>query len=363
MIVCLGEKKALENIINSDNNWHREYFDYLLKVSFHALLFNACLFLTYYIFSFRSISRYRFPCTIQKQLFFSWPFYLCLSWVTLGLFMYHNNIYSIENLGTALWYTNRGNNKVIGLLVNILVPLSSIAILYTIALKKYVVGFFVLIPIILIGFITGARSQIIGLALFVLYFFIWKTKNQKHNRLLLLRLAIVGAIVAYSMVFFRTESEAIYPFKKDVSYEDLFYAYKNSHYFTTEGSNTTRLILTGFYRYEAEDLTAVLASEKYVRDWGTLHPTLLGWAYIDLQEMFWLLALYFGVFIAFCDRLRYALHPKYNLMFLSFVFSFLSIALRGSVQYGYATIIYPFIIFLAFYLYHKSQSYAHPLHP
>lgn len=352
-----GIFKANRILNENGNNWDIGYWGVLKKISVHSLVFNICFCVTFRIFSNRKMTSYRFPDLSQKNIFFSWKTYLFLSYISFFLFLYHYGITSIAQLGTGLWYQNSSNNRFLNLLVNILIPISSVSALVMLSKKQYLIGIITLIPVLLVGYITGARSQIISSVFYVLYFFL--IKYSAHvNLKTILKIIVLGLLAVYAMSFFRSDNFYNYPVCKDISYEDLFYSYVNSHSFTTNGTNTLRLILTGFYDYQAEDVTSVLAGYKYFEGWGTLHPTLLGWAYIDLQNLFWLLAIYLGAFISLCDRLRHKLPSKYNILFLSFIFSFYAIGIRGSVQFAYAIIIYPAIIFFILFVLLNIKNHA-----
>ena len=82
--------------------------------------------------------------------------------------------------------------------------------------------------------------------------------------------------------------------------------------------------------------------------WGSLHPTILGWAFIDLGKYYGFLALFLGGILGICDRIRLSCKPIVNIMFLSFVFSFSAIAMRGSLQYAYSSFIYPFFMLIIY---------------
>jgi len=172
----------------------------------------------------------------------------------------------------------------------------------------------------------------------------------------MIKLVVVAIIMSILFTSYRGGWGASYPLTRDMSYFDMFYAYQNADAITTSGSNTKRLILTGLISYDAEDLTVKLASYKFFTGWGSLHPTIIGWALIDLgKSCFWLLAVYIGCFLGFCDRLRYSLPRKYNFFFLAFIFMFCAVAVRGSVQYAYSGIIYPFLMLTIYYIYNMVK--------
>lgn len=358
LLLRYGADETCRILVANGNNWRMDYFRYLSVVSIHSLLFNSCFYLAYRTISYRRFKYYKFPESDDDIKFFSWPLYILMSYVAFTLFMYYNGISSINSLETAAWTENRGDNRIVNLIVNILVPMSSVSVLVMLCKKQYFYGLIAILPLLLIGFITGARALIIGLVMYLLYFILMKS-SLNISKTALIKIVIWGSVAVFLMTFFRKSEFYVYPMNKDVSYEDLFYSYANAKNFTTNGTNTLRLILTGFYRYKTEDVTAVLAGYKYFEGWGTLHPTLLGWAYIDLLGGYWLLAVYLGMFMSFCDRLRHSMSRKYNVLLLAFIFSFLSIALRGSVQYGYATIIYPTILFVVISYFKRNKYNAH----
>lgn len=341
--------------LNSNVYWELNFVSDFLRVSLCSLMFNLCFFLSYRFITRKKIFTFIFLESNKKaSILFPWIIYFLVSYFGLLLFMYHNNISSFSFIGTGLWYQNRNDNAVINLLVNLLVPIMPVSLFVSLVFRKYLLGFLCIIPVILIAIITGARSQYITIAFYLLYYIIWKLGLKQFSFNSLIKLFIVSVSIAVFIMSLRSESNT-YPLSKDLSYCDLFYVFQNSNAFTTEGTNFIRLILTGFYDYSVNDVTAELANYKFFQGWGTLHPTLLGWAYADLQGYFWVLSLFFGTFLGFYDLLRHSILYKYNIFFLAFLFSFISISVRGSVQYAYSTIIYPFFILVLFYTYIKKK--------
>lgn len=254
------------------------------------------------------------------------------------------------------WNSNSRNNPILNFIVDILVTVSPMFILRGLYEKKYLLSLFTLIPTVIIGYITLSRALIIAAIFYFLYFFVWKAANVKVNFKIIFKLLVIALSFSILLTVFRGSDATTYPLYRDVSYSDLFYSYANQSGLSTGGNNFIRLLLTGFYDYQTEDITKKIAEYKFGSDWGTLHPTVLGWAYVDLKNFFWLLSLFLGILIGLCDRLRYSLPIKVNFMINAFLFSFISVAIRGSVQYAYSNLFYPIILFFFIYIFKRLMK-------
>ena len=93
-----------------------------------------------------------------------------------------------------------------------------------------------------------------------------------------------------------------------------------------------------------------MADYKFFPGWGSLHPTLYGWAYIDLGFYGFILAIYLGIFSGILDQVRYKLPVKYNILFIPFIMRFITVLIRGSVQNAYSNIVYILFIFIIIYV-------------
>ena len=321
-----------------------------------SLVFNCCfIFSYYYIKKKRLLSQnlnFR-PYGSNTITDLSWRRCFFLSYFGLAIFMVYNQISSFSMMDVGEWYENRLNNRVIALLSTIFVPLMSVGVIRAFYAKNIIGGLLVIAPVLIIGIFTGARSQIIPVVFYVIYFFIWSNAKLKLKNILLF-----GGI-AFALVLLLTISRetvtAIYPVYKDWAYIDLFYSYDVASSISTHGLNSLVMIARDILPVQVQDITTLVADTKYGVGWGSLHPSLLGWAYIDLLNLNWLLAIFFGVLMAIYDRLRHNMPNAIYFMFLSYEFAFLAIAIRGSVQFAYSQLFYPIVILILLFIFDKSK--------
>lgn len=333
-----------------NNFWEIGMKDCFFKVSVSSLVFNVVLILSYHFATIKHRYKMAIPLLDEnnQNLFMSYKLYAIVSLIGLVLFMYNHGLSTIVFLGTGRNANVAGNRFTI-LFQSLFLGIGSIGIIRGMVEKRYVEVAIIAIPVLLVAYITGARSQIIALAFAFIYYYIWKADLTAKQ---LVYIVVLGLLVSVVLTSYRGGIR-FYPLAKDGSYADLFYSFENQNHLATHGENFKRLLLTGFYKYQTYDITFKLADFKFFKGWGSLHPSMLGWAYIDLGNLYWLLAAYFGVFLGMCDVLRYKLPFRYNLLFVPFVFIFSSVAARGSVQYAYASIIYPFIIMCLFLIFRR----------
>lgn len=345
-----------ETIQKANNNyWFKGSYKYLNKISIHSLIFNFLVCLTYIIINPIKKIKENIPedkIFMDSTLLSGIPWWLCftISITALLLFLYTNQIFSITHIGTGKWYLNKIHSPALILLSTILISLSPVAVLKGLCEKKWSLAILCILPTITIGYITDARSLVISIGFYFLFYLIWKVEKFHLRTIAFYIIALF--FISYIFTSWRGGYGLFYPKAKDLSYTDLFYSYYFQNNISTKGSNTIRLLLTGFYDYNAKDVTVALAHYKFNENWGSLHPTILGWAFLDLGRMFWLLSIIWGAIIAICDIIRYKLPSYINYGFLSFIFSFLSVSIRGSVQFAYASLIYPLILIFIYYVIH-----------
>lgn len=354
-------------LVKANENWEMGTFKNLQLISFSSAIFNIIMYITYLLvnptFIVNRAKKKKLKIVNNEKIgeYFQLniiPWWVCIliSYCGLVLFFVNNGISGITQMGIVEWYASRTHNRLLNFISPFLLLLSSFPIFKALVEKKYLMGVICSIPFVIVGYISSARSLIISAIFYILYYYILKLKSLSLKNVMVL--IIFAIFISTILTVWRGDLEMMYPNTKDMSYSDLFYAYNISEFFTTLGNNTLRLIFTGFYRFEAYDVTLALADYKYHQGWGSLHPTILGWAYIDLGKYFWLFALYIGVFMGICDRIRLSCKPIINLIFLSFIFSFSTIAVRGSVQYAYSTLIYPLIILILYKLLVRGKKTA-----
>ena len=324
--------------------WERGFIDsYLLDMSLKSLIFNVLIICVYNLISDKKNNTFVYNENNINDYFLPW--WLCYTISYLGFVLFLLN-YSLLGF-------NFSGNKIVNLCQGMFITIAPLGLVKGLFKKQYLLGIGTILPVVAVALMFEARARIISLAFVILYYYLWKSSISKFKWKNLLILIILGFSGTLLLTVMKGADGASYPFVKDVSYSHLFYFYEHSESVYTKCTNFLRLLFTGIYSLEVEDITFKLADYKFFVGWGTLHPTMLGWALIDLKERFWLLAIWLGVFLGFSDRLRYKLPKKYNIIYVSFIFVFVSVCARGSVQYAYAAIVYPFFCMLIYLFYYK----------
>lgn len=342
-----------------NDNWISNGFQYIDRISLYAFIFDLVLILIY-IITDRSFTKYKFfNSQSSSSYFFSWKVIFIISYLSLLFFMLNFGISSLQHLGVGEWTENWTYNKWLNLLTTILISVSPVGILKGLYEKKYILMIFSSIPAILIGFITDSRALIISYVIIFAYYFVW-TQAFKSISLRKVLFFAIGFFLAFvGLTYFKEDKLFIYPLSLDRSYSDLFYCFESGDAISSKGMNFLKLVSTGIWSFNdkgIETVEAILANSRYFSGWGTLHPTVLGWAYMDLGRNFFLLAAFFGFFLGVFDIIRKNLNPRLSLLYMCIILRFCPIAVRGSVQYAYANAIYPVLFFLIILVFLKLSK-------
>lgn len=364
-LLVLNRGIEAADIIKSDNNlhWPTGGFRLIDKVSLCSLLFDVAIFVVYCIFNPNYCKLHFQPIGSINNNFLSWPVILAISYLSLIFFMINYGITSFVSLGVGAWTNNWEYNKWLNLITNILISISPLGILKGLCERKYILLLLSSIPAILIGLVTDSRALIISSVFIVVYYFLWNQVNKPIKLHKILLVLLVGYIAFIGLTYFKEETFFVYPLSLDRSYSDLFYSFVMEEQLSTKGVNFLRLVSTGFGNFDdhgVESIEVLLANSRYFTGWGSLHPTVLGWAYLDLGELYFLFGAFLGFFLGLFDRVRRASVAKMNLVLVCIILRFCPIMVRGSVQYAYSTAIYPLLVFLIIILFQKC-TYKHNL--
>jgi len=350
----VSDSSKWETIVIKYNTWSEGWWErgfigkYLLDLSIKALIFDLFIIFSYDIVigKNKKYNILEYNRSSIENSFFSWSVCYGISYIGFLLFLIN---YSLIGGGIL------AGNKIVNLLQGICITIAPLGLIKGLFQKRYLLGIGTILPVIAVALMFEARARIISLAFVLLYYYLWKNSSTRFrwkNLLTLILIAFGGSLLLTAL---KGADGASYPLEKDVSFTHLFYFYEHLDSVSTNGTNFLRLILTGINSIEVEDITIKLADYRFFRGWGSLHPTMLGWAIIDLGWGYWLLAIWAGVFLGLSDKLRFKLPKKYNLLYMSLVFVFVSVAARGSVQYAYAAIVYPFIMMIVYLVYKKIK--------
>lgn len=356
MVLTHGVGSWEATLISVNRYWSTGTLQNIEKIAQDSLIFNVSFLLAYYVICSSLIKKKKFdyrPLNRNSLSSLSWGTCFLFAIVGMAMFMIYNNITSFKTMEVGEWYEGRSNSRILALLASLLVPLMSVGVIRVLYTKNYILGFILLLPVLTIGIFTGARSQIIPVVFYVLFYFFWRNRNFKLRNVLLI--GGVAFLFIYLLTITREEVTALYPIYKDWAYIDLFYVYDMGSSISTHGLNTATMILRDFIPQRVEDITSLVADTKFGTGWGTLHPSLLGWAYVDLLDFNWLLAIFFGIIVGVFDRLRHRMPMLVYLLFLSYEFSFLAIAIRGSVKFAYSQLLYPLLLLFLLYILDKFK--------
>jgi hypothetical protein len=150
----------------------------------------------------------------------------------------------------------------------------------------------------------------------------------------------------------------------------LYYCFDDAGLYRQQGthfSNFNRLLLTGIvpssltgYAPDVYDVTVFLADKQHGKHWGTLHPTIYGWSFIDMNWIGWILAIFFGFLLS----ILHFLIEKQIILYegvLSATSLLVFVSMRGSVQYAYAIFVYSLIFILLLSFLYKATITKTPL--
>lgn len=337
-------------LLNAQNermltNYYLVTNELLLGVSVLVFLINTVVNITYNFV--RKNKPYK---SIEADQFYSDYYYIIAGIIGVVIFVY---LYGLDLSRVGVGYRNDGiSNKYLLFLMNLLVISSISGVLKKIVQKKYLQSVFFALPIVIVGYLTTARSLMVSVPLIFLYYVLNNKRSSFIRTCIVIVLLSVLSIAVLTSI--RESSLSSYPINRDISFYDLYYSFFNVDQLDTQFSNFIRLITTGlpFFEVDAYDITEKLADQRIGFGWGTLHPTFYGWLYIDAGWLAIILSSFFGFFLAFCDNLRDKLPTRVAYLFLPFQLSFIPVLMRGSIQYAYSNIIY--IVILCFIIYKYS---------
>lgn len=204
------------------------------------------------------------------------------------------------------------------------------------------------LPFAILAFFTGSRQLFIAAPVTILYYYLRRGNFQWRN-------IVGGLFLLYFFValmrYVRTYDWAImpYPVWRDSASSSCYYVFDNIQRLFTDFDGIHNLIITGLPIPRSEnyrDLCAILADSMHGRNWGTMHPSLYGWVFMDARWAGLLYAVLFGVFFAVVEKLVMRMPQRSRELCLGLQISFLLVLLRGSVQVAYSNFLYAFIFML-----------------
>lgn len=223
--------------------------------------------------------------------------------------------------------------------------------------NKKLLAFLGLFPCVFLSFLTAERpylAPVIGII------FLWMANNKKNNIFNLIRLLIMGflSITIMRLVRLLANNHDINIFdlllERDSSTSVLYYIFENYIYYQalTGGKATFFLTTTGFYsdfifgerNFSLVDIPSILAFEKFGWNFGTIHPTLYGWLFVDLGFFAVIFTFFLGFIISFMEnKMKFMSVRLYSFLVVSLSL-LIFVALRGSLQVAYSKSFYVIVI-------------------
>lgn len=249
---------------------------------------------------------------------------------------------------------------------------SSSALIYLMN-RKYILGFFSLFPTLFISFVSAERPY---LAPFVGVLFIWMATISNDNKKDIFKILLFGFFAVFIMRFVRYLANGQdfsllqITLERDSSTSVLYYIFENVNIYESlvNGKATLFLILTGIYpefllgsrNFSLVDIPAILAQDKFGWSFGTIHPTLYGWLFIDLGWVSIFFMFMFGLILRYMENFLKKKNFRMYSIFLAAASVFIFVALRGSLQVGYSRFFYILIIGLFLVILYNILAKKYP---
>lgn len=262
----------------------------------------------------------------------------------------------------------------------IFIPLGAIGAFEMIRNGRYFYAAIFSSPIILLSFVSQARALFFYVPSAILMAYIVKRKEKIKIKKIIIA-GIVLLLLAQSVKIVTNESHGFWTggnsyifvllnMFRDISVGDFYYSFhvrENSPEETTQGSSTLALLGTGIIPpFLGEELFNPQNTVIYkiynarfgVHDYGSVHPTIYGYAFFDLG--------FFGLCLAIILPVVLRI---YKVFFSKFVYgsaippvmisTFYFVAMRGSLNVAYFRLIYSgiFIFLLLLLLYHSQKIF------
>lgn len=357
----------------SPDEWGRFLnFSSLSQISdFSNLSAKAITHTTYFVFAFNIIFRMFFLFITrsfikkprQKLETFPCYFYLFLGWLGVAFFALN---YGINFAEAGFGYRARvadSSLAIFNILSHIALSASLMGVYLKLQSKQFISVFFYCLPTILIAYLTESRALFIAaIFIFAKYFF---SINLHHIKRLVITGIPVAILVLSALSAIRNGSFVllIYPLWRDSAISDLYFSIMNSELLFNHYQGISRMLLTGIpfvANNTSTDICTLLANVRFFEGWGSLHPAIYGWCFIDAGWFGIFYAAIFGTILAATEVFYNRSFDKIASCFIGLQFAFVPVLVRGSIQYAYATLLYPFILLIflnfIFWFFHSTKK-------
>lgn len=248
-------------------------------------------------------------------------------------------------------------DSIIIVIIQTVLPLSAIPFFFYSFNKKYLLSFFSILPALLITYYTNERTHIIPHILLFLFIFII---DKQFSFFKIFKILFLGFLSFYLMRFIRIGFENplefivnnLYPIYRDDSNSNLYYSFAKIDNLNSDFKGIYQLLFIDLS--SSFDITKDLAYYRLNWTKGSLHPTLYGWAYIDMK--------WYGILFALIFRILFYLYNsisvnynKFKIILFPIYVLFIVISLRGSVQFAWSHFLYSYILLTIVMFYFKRK--------
>ncbi|WP_180104994.1 hypothetical protein [Acinetobacter sp. YH12108] len=230
-----------------------------------------------------------------------------------------------------------------------------------------------LFPTIFISFVLSERPYLAP-AIGVIFIYFASMGKKISN---LINLLLIGLVSIFLMRFVRYVANGDKGFNlfdilfsRDSATSVLYYIFQNTEYYysLTTGKATIFLISTGLVPsfllgvrdFSIVDIPSMLAFDRFGWTFGTIHPTMYGWLFVDLGWLSLLFAFFLGLILSSLNSLFATLSLRLFSIYLASITIFIFVGMRGSLQVGYSKSIYILIFGLIFYYFYKFLVIKYP---
>lgn len=370
LLMFFGGLDNLSSIISADtpDYWGNVNSDILFKINIFSLIF-ICVF-----YFFDAVFKGIFKVQVKHNYNYNFIQLIVLFGLVLipCFFLVSEGFNFISNQKEGLDISKTAKN------LYIILPLGTIVAYNLFNNKRYLLGFLFCIPILIVSFMSQSRTLFILVPVAIIMSYVVSAKLIEFKKIFIYVLLVLSLTQIVKIAtnedygIYYTDNKVLFLVNKmirDVSIGDAYYSFYIRGIdpnLTTEGSSSLALVSVGIIPpFINRDLFLPEKTATYkiyqLRygdfDFGSIHPTLIGYAYFDLGFLGFLLAIFFAGMM----RLYYYLMSKFSFSqaiapVLLGVFIF--VALRGSVNVAYFNLIYSgFLIFLILMLIHYIRIF------
>jgi len=362
-LIFFGGLESLNSIILEDtpSYWDGVNNEILLKIN--TFTFGFAFVFIFFDTIFKKIFRVEYRKSYDYN--YIQLIILFLLAITPCVFLFQEGFNFISNQKEGLDISKTAKNSYI------LLPIGAIVAYNLFNNKKYFLGLIFCIPILIISFLSQSRTLFILVPVALIMSYIFTAKIIEFKKILIYVILVLSLTQFVKIAtnddygIYYTDNKTLFLVNKmirDVSIGDAYYSFHIRDIdpnLTTEGSSSLALISVGvvppFINRELflpeKTATYKIYQLRYGDfDFGSIHPTLIGYAYFDLG----FLGVFLAIFFAAIMRLYYYLMSKFSFsqaIAPVLLGGFIFVSLRGSINVAYFNLVYSgILIFLVLML-------------